>query len=60
MLTPASDAAQELTVICQGRFTGDPSHEFEVTRYNIMDEDTESENTEAYKVICSFFFCLIL
>lgn len=55
MLTPASDTAQELTAICQGRFTGDPSHEFQVTRYHITDEDTESENVEAYKVICSFF-----
>jgi radial spoke head protein 9 len=50
MLTPASDDAKELVQLCQGRFTGDPSHEFEVTKYNITSEDTEEENVEEYKV----------
>jgi len=51
MLTPASDDAKELTQLCQGRFTGDPSHEFEVSKYTITHEDTEEENVEEYKVI---------
>jgi hypothetical protein len=51
MLTPASDDAKELAQLCQGRFTGDPSHEFEVTKYNITNEDTEDENIEEYKVM---------
>lgn len=51
MLTPASDEAKELTQLCQGRFTGDPAHEFEVTKYNISNEDTEEENIEEYKVM---------
>ncbi len=67
MLTPASDDAKELTQLCQGRFTGDPSHEFEVTKYNITNEDTEEENIEEYKVLqrnpieISYlkFFCLV-
>ena len=50
MLTPPSDDAKELAEFCQGRFTGDPSHEHEVTRYNITNEDTEDENVEEYKV----------
>lgn len=49
MLTQPSDEAKELAVICQGRFTGDPSHDFEVTKYNITNEDTENENIEEYK-----------
>ncbi|CAF2329499.1 unnamed protein product [Rotaria sp. Silwood2] len=49
MLTPASDDAKELALQCQGRFTGDPSHEFEVTKYHITNEDTEEENIEEYK-----------
>jgi hypothetical protein len=51
MLTPASDDAKELAELCQGRFTGDPSHEFEVTKYNITNEDTEEENIEEHKVM---------
>jgi hypothetical protein len=51
MLTPASDDAKELAQLCQGRFTGDPSHEFEVSKYTITSEDTEEENIEEYKVI---------
>jgi len=51
MLTPADDEAKELTQLCQGRFTGDPSHEFEVTKYNVTNEDTEEENIEENKVI---------
>lgn len=50
MLTPASDEAKELAELCQGRFTGDPSHEFEITKYSITNEDTEEENIEEYKV----------
>lgn len=50
MLTPASDEAKDLSQLCQGRFTGDPSHEFEITKYNITNEDTEDENVEEYKV----------
>jgi len=49
MLTPASDEAKELTELCQGRFTGDPSHEFEVSKYNIINEDTDEENIDEYK-----------
>jgi len=51
MITPASDEAKDLSQLCQGRFTGDPSHEFEITKYNITNEDTEDENIEEYKVI---------
>ncbi len=51
MLTPPSDDAKELAQICQGRFTGDPSHEFEVSKYNIINEDTEEENIEENKVM---------
>jgi len=51
MLTPPSDDAKELIQSCQGRFTGDPSHEFEVSKYNITNEDTEEENIEEYKVM---------
>ncbi len=51
MLTPPSDEAKDLAQICQGRFSGDPSHDFEVTKYNITNEDTEEENIEEYKVI---------
>lgn len=51
MLTPATDDAKELAQLCQGRFTGDPSHEFEVSKYTITSEDTEEENIEEYKVI---------
>ncbi len=51
MLTAASDEAKELAQMCQGRFTGDPSHDFEVIKYNITNEDTEEENIEEYKVI---------
>jgi len=50
MLIPANDEAKELAELCQGRFTGDPSHEFEITKYNIINEDTEEENMEEYKV----------
>lgn len=49
MLTPASDEAKDLSQLSQGRFTGDPSHEFEITKYNITNEDTEDENVEEYK-----------
>ncbi|CAF4711931.1 unnamed protein product, partial [Rotaria magnacalcarata] len=34
---------------CQGRFTGDPSHDFDVTKYTVSNEDTEEENIEEYK-----------
>ena len=51
MLTSASDDAKELTQECQGRFTGDPSNEFEVTKYSITNEDTEEESVEENKVI---------
>ena len=51
MLTPANDEAKELTKLCQGRFIGDPAHEFEVTKYNITNENTDEENIEEYKVI---------
>jgi hypothetical protein len=51
MLTAPSDDAKELAQMCQGRFTGDASHDFEVTKYNITNEDTEEENVEEYKVI---------
>jgi hypothetical protein len=51
MLAPASDESREFAQMCQGRFTGDPSHDFEVTKYNITNEDTEEENIEEYKVI---------
>jgi hypothetical protein len=51
MLTPPSDDAKELTPMCSSRFSGDPSHDFEVTKYTITNEDTEEENIEAYKVI---------
>lgn len=50
MSTPASDEAKELSQLYQGRFTGDPSHEFEIVKYNITSEDTEEENVEEYKV----------
>jgi hypothetical protein len=50
MLSPASDEAKELSSICQGRFTGDPSHDFEVIKYNITNEGTEEENIEEEKV----------
>jgi len=49
MLTPASDESKESVQLCQGRFTGDASHDFEVTKYNITNEDTEEENIEEYK-----------
>jgi len=49
MLTPPSDEAKELTQMCQGRFTGDPSNEFEVTQYHLTNEDTEEENVEEQK-----------
>ncbi|UJR13588.1 hypothetical protein I4U23_000601 [Adineta vaga] len=49
MLNPASDEAKDLVDLCQGRFTGDPSHDFEVTKYDITDEDTEDENIEEVK-----------
>jgi hypothetical protein len=51
MLTPASDESKELAEICQGRFTGDPSHSFETTKYIVTNEDTEEENIEEIKVI---------
>ena len=51
MLTPASDEAKDSTEMCQGRFTGDPSHDSEITKYNITDEDTEEENIQEVKVI---------
>lgn len=51
MLTPPNAEAKQLTAMCQGRFMGDPSHDFEITRYNITNEDTEEENIEEYKVI---------
>jgi hypothetical protein len=52
MLTPATDDAKELAQMCPGRFSGDPAHEFEATRYNTTnDEETEEGNTEGYKVI---------
>ena len=50
MLNPADDDAKELSLLCTGRFTGDPSHEFEVTKYNIVNEGTEDENVEENKV----------
>jgi len=50
MLTPPSDEAKELAQMCQGRFSGDPSHDFEVTKYTITHENTEEENIEEYKV----------
>ena len=50
MLTPPSDEAKELTQTCQGRCTGDPSNEFEVTQYQVTNEDTEEENVEEQKV----------
>ena len=53
MLTPPSDEAKELTQTCQGRFTGDPSNEFEVTQYQVTNEDTEEENVEEQKVTSS-------
>ena len=49
MLTPASDEAKELTRLCQGRFTGDPSFEFEVMQYHTVNEDTDDENIEEFK-----------
>ncbi|CAF1273647.1 unnamed protein product [Adineta steineri] len=49
MLTPANDEAKDSTEVCQGRFTGDPSNDFEVTKYNITNEDTEDENIEEVK-----------
>ncbi|CAF4601342.1 unnamed protein product, partial [Rotaria magnacalcarata] len=49
MLTPPGDEAKELTPQCQGRFTGDPSHDFDVTKYTVSNEDTEEENIEEYK-----------
>jgi hypothetical protein len=51
MLTPPSDEAKDLAQMCQGRFSGDPSHDFEVTKYNTTNEDTEEENIEEYKVM---------
>lgn len=51
MLTPANHEAKALTKLCQGRFIGDPAHEFEVTKYNITNENTDEENIEEYKVI---------
>jgi radial spoke head protein 9 len=50
MLTPPSNEAKDLVEICQGRFTGDPSHDFQMTKYDIIDEDTEDENVEEMKV----------
>lgn len=49
-MTPASDEAKELTHMCQGRFTGEPGHETEVTKYSIANENTEDENVEEEKV----------
>lgn len=51
VLTAPSDEAKESTEICSGRFTGDPSHNFEVTKYHITNEDTEEENVEEEKVL---------
>lgn len=50
MLTPPSEDAKELTHIYSGRFTGDPSNETEVIRYQIVNEDTEEESTDEQKV----------
>lgn len=50
MLTPASREAKELTRLCQGRFTGEPSHEIEVTKYFLLNEETEDEMMEEQKV----------
>ncbi|CAF1373499.1 unnamed protein product [Adineta ricciae] len=49
MLNPPSKEAKELVDVCQGRFTGDPSNDFEVVKYEITDEDTEDENIEEIK-----------
>jgi len=54
MLAPANDEAKELARICQGRFSGDPAHDFETKKYNITNEGTEEENTEEYTVIYEF------
>ena len=51
MLNAADDEAKELSLLCQGRFTGDPSHEFEVTKYTIVNENTEDENVDENKVM---------
>ena len=50
MLTQPSEDAKELTHIYSGRFTGDPSNVTEVTRYQILNEDTEEETAEEQKV----------
>ncbi len=50
MLTPANNETREFAQMCQGRFTGDPSHDFEVTKYSTTNEDTEEENIEEFKV----------
>ena len=55
MLTPANEDAKELTQLCQGRFTGDPGHEFEVTKFTIVNENTDEESIEEQKVKSKFF-----
>ena len=50
MLSPPNDEAREFAQMCQGRFTGDPSHDFEVTTFNTTNEDTAEENIEEFKV----------
>ncbi|CAF1094534.1 unnamed protein product [Didymodactylos carnosus] len=49
MLTPATEEAKELSPTCQGRFTGDASHEFEVKKFTVTNEGTEEENVEEEK-----------
>ena len=50
MLTPVSTEAKQLTLMCQGRFTGDPANVFEVTAYRITNENTANEKFEEVKV----------
>jgi hypothetical protein len=50
MLTSPTAEAKELTPMCQGRFTGEPSNEFEVIQYQTTNEDTEDESIDEIKV----------
>ena len=57
MLGEVNHEARELTKLYQGRFLGDPAHEFEVAKYDITDENTAEENTTENKVIQREMLC---
>jgi radial spoke head protein 9 len=50
LLNPPSQEYFEKLKFCKGRFTGDPSHEFECKKYKVVGED-EAEHLEEETVI---------